>query len=88
MKFMVRRRAAPRQRFHHPAAHGKYGKPCPICATSVRRIRRAENDSNYCARSQTGGKIIADGGFSQLLKADRPRTLDAEATARKTQRRV
>jgi formamidopyrimidine-DNA glycosylase len=86
---MVRRRAAPRQRFHHLAAHGKYGKPCPICATSVRRIRRAENDSNYCARCQTGGKIIADGGLSQLLKADRPRPLGAEATARaKRERRV
>jgi formamidopyrimidine-DNA glycosylase len=64
------------------AVHGKYGKPCPVCATPVRRIRRAENDSNYCARCQTGGKIIADGGLSQLLKSDRPRTLDAEAAAR------
>jgi formamidopyrimidine-DNA glycosylase len=64
------------------AVHGKYGKPCPVCATPVRRIRRAENDSNYCARCQTGGKIIADGGLSQLLKSDRPRTLEAEAEAR------
>ncbi len=64
------------------AVHGKYGKPCPVCATPVRRIRRAENDSNYCARCQTGGKIIADGGLSQLLKADRPRTIDAEEAAR------
>jgi formamidopyrimidine-DNA glycosylase len=64
------------------AVHGKYGKPCPVCATPVRRIRRAENDWNYCARCQTRGKIIADGGLSQLLKADRPRTLDAEETAR------
>jgi formamidopyrimidine-DNA glycosylase len=65
------------------AVHGKYGKPCPVCATPVRRIRRAENDSNYCARCQTGGKIIADGGLSQLLKSDRPRTLEAEARAKR-----
>ena len=68
------------------AVHGKYGKPCPVCATSVRRIRRAENEWNYCARCQTGGKIIADGGLSQLLKADRPKTIDAEQSAREKRR--
>ena len=68
------------------AVHGKYGKPCPVCATPVRRIRRAENESNYCARCQNGGKIIADGGLSQLLKADRPKTIDAEQSAREKRR--
>ncbi len=64
------------------AVHGKFGKPCPVCGTPVRRIRRAENEANYCARCQTGGRIIADGGISQLLKSDRPRTLEAEIAAR------
>ncbi len=68
------------------AVHGKYGKPCPVCATPVRRIRRAENDSNYCAQCQTGGRIIADGGISTLLKGDRPKTLEAEAKAKRSRR--
>jgi formamidopyrimidine-DNA glycosylase len=58
------------------AAHGKYGKPCPNCGEAIRRIRYADNETNYCPRCQTGGKILADRGLSRLLGADWPRTLD------------
>jgi formamidopyrimidine-DNA glycosylase len=58
------------------AVHGRYGKPCPICATPVQRIVYAENESNYCPSCQTGGKLLADRALSQLLRGDWPKTLE------------
>ena len=58
------------------AVHGRYGKPCPDCGSPVQRIVYAENESNYCATCQTGGKLLADRALSQLLKGDWPKTLD------------
>jgi formamidopyrimidine-DNA glycosylase len=58
------------------AVHGKYGKPCPVCGAPVQRIVYAENETNYCARCQTGGKILADRALSRLLKASWPRNID------------
>jgi formamidopyrimidine-DNA glycosylase len=58
------------------AVHGRYGKPCPVCSAPVQRIRYAENETNYCARCQTGGKLLADRGLSRLLRGDWPRSLD------------
>lgn len=58
------------------AAHGRFGKPCPVCGTVIQRIRYAENETNYCPRCQTGGKILADRSLSQLLKSDWPRTIE------------
>ena len=58
------------------AVHGKYGKPCPICGSPVQRIVHAENETNYCATCQTGGKLLADRSLSRLLKEDWPRTLE------------
>jgi formamidopyrimidine-DNA glycosylase len=58
------------------AVHGRYGKPCPACGTKVQRIVYAENESNYCATCQTGGKLLADRALSQLLKKDWPKTLE------------
>jgi formamidopyrimidine-DNA glycosylase len=58
------------------AVHGRYGKPCPDCGEKVQRIRYADNETNYCARCQTGGKLLADRSLSRLLKSDWPRTLD------------
>ena len=58
------------------AVHGKYGKPCPRCGAKVQRIRYAENETNYCAPCQTGGKLLADRALSRLLKQDWPRTLE------------
>lgn len=58
------------------AVHGRYGKPCPRCANHVLRIRYADNETNYCAHCQTGGKVLADRGLSRLLGSDWPRTLD------------
>ena len=58
------------------SVHGRYGKPCPDCGTRVQRIVYAENETNYCARCQTGGKLLADRALSQLLKRDWPRTVD------------
>ena len=58
------------------AVHGRYGKPCPRCGEPVQRIRYADNETNYCARCQTGGKLLADRGLSRLLKGDWPRTLE------------
>ena len=62
----------------HPAmaAHGKYGKPCPVCGSPIQRIKYADRETNYCATCQTGGKILADRGMSRLLGADWPRTLE------------
>jgi len=58
------------------AVHGRYGQPCPRCGESIQRIRYADNETNYCARCQTGGKVLADRSLSRLLGADWPRTLD------------
>jgi formamidopyrimidine-DNA glycosylase len=58
------------------AVHGRYGKPCPDCGSPVQRIVYAENETNYCARCQTGGKMLADRSLSRLLHSDWPRTLD------------
>ena len=58
------------------AVHGRYGKPCPVCDAPVQRIVFAENETNYCARCQTGGKILADRALSRLLKKSWPRTLE------------
>lgn len=58
------------------AVHGRYGKPCPVCGAKVQRIRYASNETNYCARCQTGGKLLADRGLSRLLREDWPRTLE------------
>ena len=56
--------------------HGKYGQPCMVCGSPVQRIRYAENETNYCARCQTGGRLLADRALSRLLKEDWPRSLD------------
>jgi len=58
------------------AVHGKYRKPCPVCGSPVQRIVYAENETNYCARCQTGGRLLADRSLSRLLKADWPRSLE------------
>lgn len=59
------------------AVHGRYGEPCPRCGEKIQRIRYADNETNYCARCQTGGKLLADRSLSRLLRSDWPRTLDA-----------
>lgn len=58
------------------AVHGRFGKPCPRCGAPVQRISYADNETNYCARCQTGGKVLADRSLSRLLKSDWPRTLE------------
>ncbi len=58
------------------AVHGRYGQRCPLCGEAIQRIRYADNETNYCARCQTGGKVLADRSLSRLLGADWPRTLD------------
>jgi len=58
------------------AVHGKYRQPCPVCGTPVQRIRYASNETNYCARCQTGGKLLADRALSRLLKRDWPKSVD------------
>ncbi len=66
------------------AVHGRYGQPCPRCGEKVQRIRYADNETNYCAYCQTGGKLLADRGLSRLLGSDWPRTLDElEALSRR-----
>ena len=60
------------------AVHGRFGKPCPVCGTPVQRIRYADNETNYCARCQTGGRLLADRAMSRLLKQDWPRSLDEQ----------
>ncbi|MFL6624580.1 MAG: zinc finger domain-containing protein, partial [Sulfurifustis sp.] len=63
--------------FHEEmAVHGRYGKPCPVCGSPVQRIVYAENETNYCARCQTGGRILADRALSRLLKKSWPRSID------------
>ena len=58
------------------AVHGRYLKPCPVCAAPVQRIRYASNETNYCARCQTGGRRLADRAMSRLLREDWPRSID------------
>lgn len=58
------------------AVHGRYGEPCPRCGEKIQRIRYADNETNYCARCQTGGKVLADRSLSRLLRSDWPRTLE------------
>ena len=58
------------------AVHGRYKEPCPRCGEKIQRIRYADNETNYCAQCQTGGKVLADRGLSRLLGADWPRSLD------------
>lgn len=58
------------------AVHGQFGEPCPVCGSSVQRIRYAENECNYCPRCQTGGKLLADRSLSRLLKDDWPRSIE------------
>jgi formamidopyrimidine-DNA glycosylase len=66
------------------AVHGRYGQPCPRCGDKVLRIRYADKETNYCARCQTGGKVLADRSLSRLLGSDWPRTLEElEALKRK-----
>jgi len=65
------------------AVHGRYGEPCPRCGAKVQRIRYASNETNYCARCQTGGRLLADRALSRLLHKDWPRTLDELEARRK-----
>lgn len=58
------------------SVHGRFGQPCPRCGSPVQRIRYADNETNYCATCQTGGKVLADRSLSRLLGSDWPRTLD------------
>lgn len=58
------------------AVHGRFGKPCPACGTKVQRIRYAENETNYCPRCQTAGRILADRSLSRLLKDDWPKSIE------------
>jgi formamidopyrimidine-DNA glycosylase len=63
--------------FHEEmAVHGRFGMPCPACGTRVQRIRYADNETNYCPRCQTGGRLLADRALSRLLKSDWPRSID------------
>ena len=63
--------------FHEEmSVHGKFGQPCPICATPVQRIRYADNETNYCPRCQTDGKLLADRALSRLLRQDWPKSID------------
>ena len=58
------------------AVHGRYKLPCPRCASPVQRIKYAENEANYCARCQTGGRLLADRSLSRLLKRNWPKRID------------
>jgi formamidopyrimidine-DNA glycosylase len=58
------------------AVHGRFGLPCPACGSAVQRIRYADNETNYCARCQTGGRLLADRALSRLLREDWPRSID------------
>jgi formamidopyrimidine-DNA glycosylase len=63
--------------------HGRYGEPCPRCGEKIQRIRYADNETNYCAKCQTGGKLLADRSLSRLLGSDWPRTLDELETLKR-----
>jgi formamidopyrimidine-DNA glycosylase len=65
------------------AVHGRYGQPCPRCGEPIQRIRFADNETNYCVRCQTGGKLLADRSLSRLLRSDWPRTLDELETLKR-----
>jgi formamidopyrimidine-DNA glycosylase len=67
------------------AVHGKYHKPCPVCGLPVQRIVHAENETNYYAKCQTGGKLLADRSLSRLFKDDWPRTLKELEEIRRSQ---
>jgi formamidopyrimidine-DNA glycosylase len=67
------------------AVHGKYGKPCPVCGSSIQRIVYARNEANYCSRCQTGGRLLSDRALSRLLRDDWPKTLDELETRRQEQ---
>ena len=69
------------------AVHGRYRQPCPVCATPVQRIAYAENETNYCPRCQTGGKLLADRALSRLLREDWPKSLE-DLEELKAQKRV
>jgi formamidopyrimidine-DNA glycosylase len=58
------------------AVHGRFGQPCPRCGEKIQRIRYADNETNYCAQCQTGGRLLADRSLSRLLRSDWPRTLE------------
>jgi formamidopyrimidine-DNA glycosylase len=58
------------------AVHGRYREPCPVCGTPIQRIRYKDNETNYCARCQTEGRLLADRGLSRLLKQDWPKTIE------------
>ena len=58
------------------AVHGRFGEPCPVCGTAVQRIRYADNETDYCPRCQTEGKVLADRSLSRLLKDDWPRSIE------------
>ena len=58
------------------AVHGRFRQPCPVCGTAVQRIVYAENETNYCPKCQTGGKVLADRSLSRLLKNDWPRSVE------------
>jgi formamidopyrimidine-DNA glycosylase len=68
------------------AVHGRYGQPCPRCGAPVQRIVYAENETNYCARCQTGGRLLADRSLSRLMRGDWPRTLEELEERRRARR--
>ncbi len=70
------------------AVHGRFGKPCPECGTAVARVRRAENEFNYCPKCQTGGRLLRDRGISRLLRKSWPRTVAAAKARRRRLRPV
>jgi formamidopyrimidine-DNA glycosylase len=69
------------------AAHGRYGKPCPVCGTPIQRIQYATNEANYCPTCQTDGKLLADRGLSRLLKDDWPKSLEDLEQFKETRKR-
>ena len=89
--WIKRLRAEARERFPEKvtafregmAVHGRYGHPCPVCGEKILRIRYADNETNYCARCQTGGKVLADRGLSRLMGSDWPRSLEELETLNK-----
>jgi formamidopyrimidine-DNA glycosylase len=69
------------------SVHGRYGQPCPDCGTAIQRIRYADNETNYCPRCQTEGRVLADRALSRLLKEDWPRTIEELERLRPAARR-
>lgn len=70
------------------AVHGRYGLRCPRCGEKIQRIRYADNETNYCARCQTGGRLLADRSLSRLLRSDWPRTIDELESLKQPQART